>query len=105
MSGSRVTRPATTPSPGDVGRLVAAVEQHLHADADAEERPPVGRRFLRHRLETATRASARMHAPNAPTPGSTTASAAAIASASAVSVASAPRCCSAFSADRRFPIP
>ncbi len=36
---------------GHVRRFVAAVEQHLHADAHTEERASVGRRFLRHRLE------------------------------------------------------
>jgi hypothetical protein len=37
-----------------------------------------------------------MHAPKAPTPGSTTPLALLIASTSAVNTASAPRCCSAF---------
>ena len=73
---SGVTRPATHAEAGDAGRLVAAVEQHLHADADAEERAAVGGG---RRASTASRPrprSAAMHAPKAPTPGSTTASAA-----------------------------
>ena len=39
------------------------------------------------------------------TPGSTTASAFSMADTSAVSAASPPTCCSAFSADRRLPMP
>ena len=46
-----------------------------------------------------------MHRPKAPTPGSTTPSAAAISSGSAVSRASAPTRSSAFWAERRLPIP
>ena len=37
------TAPGSTPRPGDAGALVRAVEQHLHADADAEERPAARR--------------------------------------------------------------
>ncbi len=48
---------------------------------------------------------ARAHAPKAPTPGSTTASAASTSAGSVTRRAAAPTCCSAFSADRRLPMP
>ena len=49
--------------------------------------------------------SASMHAPKAPTPGSTTASAASIVATSAVSEASAPTVTNALCAEWRFPMP
>ena len=51
------------------------------------------------------RRRAAMHRPNAPTPGSTTASASRMRPTSAVRRASAPTCLSAFSAERRLPMP
>ena len=39
-SGSRVIRPGSTPRPGSAGRFVAALEQPLHAEADAEDGTP-----------------------------------------------------------------
>ena len=51
------------------------VEEHLHPDADAEERSAVGGRVpASTAFEAAASRSARMHAPKLPTPGSTTAS-------------------------------
>ena len=61
-------------------------------------------RLVGERVEAGARARASMQRPKAPTPGSTTPSASRIRPGSAVSRASAPRCWSAFWADRRLPI-
>ena len=104
-SGSRRDVPGRTPRPGHAGRLLRALVQHLHADADAEERAVAERPPRRRRRRARRRASASMQRPKAPTPGSTTPAASAIRPGSAVSRASAPTCSSAFWAERRLPMP
>ena len=77
VAGSSRTVPGRTPRPTAPGSLLAAVEQHLHADADPEERPARCRR-PRGRRRRGRASSQRLHAPpKAPTPGSTTAAASA----------------------------
>ena len=43
VAGSREHTPGDGTEPGDARRFVAALEQPLHAEADAEERQPVRR--------------------------------------------------------------
>ena len=62
--------------PAHAGRLLALVEEELHAEADAEERPPRARPRARTGSTRPARASGScMHVPKAPCPGSTTAGA------------------------------
>ena len=64
--------------------LDAALEQHLHADADAEHRPAAGEPTVDD-LVAATARSASMTARKAPTPGTTSPSASSMSPRSAVS--------------------
>ena len=56
-AGSSGPCPAMTPRPRAAGVLLAAVEQHLHADADAEERPARRDGVERRLLEPGRRAA------------------------------------------------
>jgi hypothetical protein len=96
-------RPATRRA-RDAGRLVAAVEQHLHADADPEERRPSRPRVARDRFEAALaqRAHARAEVADA---GQHDRVARADLRGVGREPRVAPRCWSAFSAERRFPMP
>ena len=62
--------------PADGGVLVRRLEEHLHADADAEERPAGRPTAARATSSSPAPRSASMQRPKAPTPGSTTAAAA-----------------------------
>ena len=97
--------PGSTPRPGDARGLVGALVEQLHADADAEERPARGDGVVGRAPRARLARTASMHAPKAPTPGSTTPAASAISAGSAVRRASAPTRSSAFCADRRLPMP
>ncbi len=99
-SGRAARRGPATP-----GRLLDDLVEHLHADADAEERPAVVGRARRATSSSPASRSASMQRPNAPTPGSTTPAASAMRPGSAVRRASAPTRCSAFWAERRLPMP
>ena len=96
------------PEPGlgpvDAG-LGRAVEQHLHADADA--RAPAGRRPAAARSAGARRprAAPRMQAWKLPTPGTNSPSAASTAAGSAVSSTSAPTRSSMRTAECTLPLP
>jgi hypothetical protein len=104
VSGKRVMRPGTIPSPSTPGdSSLPSKSICIPTQIPRNGRPSVAAERVTTSRPLAR--SARMHAPKLPTPGSTTASAASISPASVVSRASAPRCWSAFSADRRFPIP
>ena len=105
-------RAAARPSPGHSPQpcgvdavLDAVLEQHLHADADAEHRAAAGEPAADRSRGPCTARSPAMHAANAPTPGTTRPSRSSAASRSAVTVTSAPARASARSADRRLPEP
>ena len=104
--GQQPHRAGQDAEPGGAGALLGALEEQLHADADAEERPP-GVDGLERELRRGPRSrSASMHRPKAPTPGSTTrVGARPISRGSAVRRASAPTRSSAFCAERRLPMP
>ena len=61
--------PGRTPRPGDAGRLLGALEEHLHADADAEERHAPARPRRARAASSPVRRSASMQRPKAPDPG------------------------------------
>ena len=96
-------RPLAEPSVVDAV-LDAALEQHLHADADAEHRAPAGQPAADD-LVALDGAQPVMHAANAPTPGTTSPSHVQRGVRSAVSVTSAPARSSARTAERRLPEP
>ena len=87
------------------GRLDRSLVEELEADAHPEERHAGVDGLTRPTSRGRSRAGPRAHAPNAPTPGSTTASAASTSAGSVTRRAAAPTCCSAFSAERRLPMP
>ena len=85
-SAKRRTRPGRTPRPARVRVLLAALEQQLHADADARRTacPRGSRSSTAWRSAPPPRSSPAAQAPNAPWPGTTSLSARATASASAL---------------------
>ena len=84
--------------------LDAALEEHLHADADAEHRAAAGEPTTDDLVALTARMPA-MHAANAPTPGTTRPSHSSAASRSAVTMTSAPARSRARSAERMLPEP
>ena len=102
-AGSSRTTAGTSPSPGSSSSSLD-VEQHLHPEAHAEHRPFVRGELAHHRVQPGRR-SPRMHAPNAPTPGTTAASARAASSGAEVTSARRRRVATARMTLRRFPMP
>ena len=92
------------PQAGRAAVLGRGLEQQLHPEADAQRRDA---RRARSRSSSVRPSASRrsIAAGNAPTPGMTMRSAAAISSWSCVTTASAPTCSNAFSTERRLPIP
>jgi hypothetical protein len=84
--------------------LLGGLEEQLHAHAGAEQRRAGGRHVAQDVVQPSSRMT-RIAAGKAPTPGSRTPSAARSASWSAVIDVRAPTRASAFSTERRLPIP
>ena len=76
LAGKRTTRPGRTPRPAHRPELLALLEEELHAEADAEERPPGVDRRAAPARSSPSRAGWSCRRAKAPTPGSTTAGAA-----------------------------
>jgi hypothetical protein len=109
-------QPAFEPEPGDIamdqsqavsGPFLAAIQQHLHADADTEQR--LGRRRLQDGFQQAGLAQFAHAIGHGTLPGSTTRSAARTCSGLDVTMASKPlpcaTCWTACDTERRLPMP
>ena len=101
---SRTTRAGQQPEAGRALVLVGAIEEQLHAEAQADDRHA----GLARARTTSSRPSARRRriaSGNAPTPGTTSPSAARSSPGSEVCAIGVPTCSKALATERRLPIP